>query len=114
MIKKSIVFLCSILSLALLSACGEAEVKSYNEGIHIIPQPQELVEGEGQFVVNSSTSMGATTDEAKTIAEFFAAKISASTGYDIKVAEEGNIRSASMKPSTPTTKVTPSKLPPKA
>ena len=91
MIKKSIVFLCSILSLALLSACGEAEVKSYNEGIHIIPQPQELVEGEGQFVVNSSTSMGATTDEAKTIAEFFAAKISASTGYDIKVAEEGNI-----------------------
>ena len=91
MIKKSIVFLCSILSLALLSACGEGEVKSYNEGIHIIPMPQELVEGEGQFVVNSGTSMGATTDEAKTIAEFFAAKISASTGYSIKVADEGNI-----------------------
>ena len=109
MIKKSIVFLCSILSLALLSACGEGEVKSYNEGIHIIPMPQELVEGEGQFVVNSSTSMGATTDEAKTIAEFFAAKISASTGYKIgRWLTKATSCSPSTNLSTPTTKATPS------
>lgn len=89
---KSFATICTIATLGMLSACsGEGVVTPYNEGIHIIPMPQELVEKGGQFTLTGDAALVAEGDEAKTIAEFFAAKMSASTGYDIKVAETGNI-----------------------
>ncbi len=92
MIKKSLAILCAIVSLGLMTACsGQGEIKSYNEGINIIPMPQELVAGEGSFTLTGDAAIAATTPEAKTVAEFFAAKMSTSTGYSIEVAETGNI-----------------------
>lgn len=85
--------LCAGLSLSILMACSgpAGEVKPYNEGINIIPMPQTLVQQEGTFKLSGSTSFGASTPEAKTVAEYFAAKMNRSTGFNIKVADSGNI-----------------------
>lgn len=85
--------LCAGLSLSMLMACSgpAGEVKPYNEGINIIPMPQTLVQQEGTFKLSGSTSFGASTPEAKTVAEYFAAKMNRSTGFNIKVADSGNI-----------------------
>lgn len=85
--------LCAGLSLSMLMACSgpAGEVKPYNEGINIIPMPQTLVQQEGTFKLSGSTSFGTSTPEAKTVAEYFAAKMNRSTGFNIKVADSGNI-----------------------
>lgn len=85
--------LCAGVALTFLASCGgqQGEVKPYNEGINIIPMPQNLVQNQGVFKLSSGTSFGATTDEAKTVAEFFAAKMRNATGYNISVSDKGNI-----------------------
>ena len=50
-----------------------------------------LTQHDGQFKLNKKTTFGATTTEAKTIAEFFASKMKAATGYNIQVADKGDI-----------------------
>ena len=85
--------LCAGVALTFLASCGgqQGEVKPYNEGINIIPMPQNLVQNQGVFKLSSGTSFGATTDEAKTVAEFFAAKMRNATGYNISVSDKGDI-----------------------
>lgn len=91
--KKLLATICAGMTLCALASCGgpQGEVKSYNLGINVIPAPQSLVQHKGYFELNNNTSLGATSPEAKTIAEFFASKMKQSTGYEIKVAEQGNI-----------------------
>ena len=91
--KNHLLTFCASASFSLLVACSgqPGEVKSYNEGINIIPMPQSLVQQQGAFRLSGSTSLGAASPEAKTIAEFFAAKMRTATGYDITVGESGNI-----------------------
>ena len=94
--------LCAGFALCFLAGCSQpGEVKPYNEGIHIIPLPQQLTQQDGQFTLTGSTTLGATTPEAKTIAEFFANKLKTATGYSIGVADQGNI-SLSIDPSLDT------------
>lgn len=72
----------------LLSACNEQPVSiraSYNQGINIIPKPQSLTEGKGVFRLNKSTVFIAPDTDAQKVAEFIAAKINRSTGFDLKV-----------------------------
>ncbi len=85
--------LCAGVALTFLASCGgqQGEVKPYNEGINIIPMPQNLVQNQGVFKLSSGTSFGTTTDEAKTVAEFFAAKMRNATGYNISVSDKGDI-----------------------
>lgn len=77
-----------------LASCAEpqGEVKSYNQGINIIPTPQSLVQHDGFFRLGSNTAIAAASPEAKTVAEFFAAKMRTATGLNIQVAEKGNIQ----------------------
>lgn len=91
--KKLLATFCAGMALCFLASCTEpqGEVKSYNQGINIIPTPQSLVQQDGFFRLNSHTAITAGSPEAKTIAEFFAAKMRTSTGLDIQVAEKGNI-----------------------
>lgn len=91
--KKLLATFCASMALCFLASCAEpqGEVKSYNQGINIIPTPQSLVQQDGFFRLNSHTAITAVSPEAKTIAEFFAAKMRTSTGLDIQVAEKGNI-----------------------
>ena len=94
--------LCAGIALSFLAGCSQpGEVKPYNEGIHIIPLPQTLTQQDGQFTLSSSTTLAATTPEAKTIAEFFANKLKTATGYSIGVSEKGNV-SLSIDPSLDT------------
>lgn len=91
--KKLFSSICAAAAMTIAASCSvqPGEVKSYNEGINIIPMPQSLTQNEGKFILTSSTRIGATSPEAKTVAKYFASKMSASTGYDIKVADAGQI-----------------------
>ena len=93
MMKNVLATICAGMTLCVLTSCGgpQGEVKSYNLGINVIPAPQSLVQHEGYFRIGNGTSIGATTPEARTIAEFFAAKMKTATGYEIAVADKGDI-----------------------
>ncbi|MDR2810939.1 MAG: family 20 glycosylhydrolase [Tannerellaceae bacterium] len=85
---KNVCAVCAVWALVLLSSCGEAvEEKVYNQGVNIIPAPLSLVQNEGVFELNKGTSFYASTPEARTVAEFFAAKLKLSTGYPFAVAD---------------------------
>ena len=94
MTRKLFTNLCAGISLSLLIACCNqtGEMKPYNDGINIIPTPQSLTVNNGSFKLNSGTGISATTPETKTVAEYFAVKMRRSTGYDIPVGENGNIK----------------------
>ncbi|MDO4163851.1 MAG: family 20 glycosylhydrolase [Bacteroides sp.] len=90
--KNLISALCATMLLAFSTSCGnQAAMKSYNEGINIIPMPQTLTVLQGSFKLTGSTSIGATTDESKAVATYFADKMNRSTGYDITVEDKGSI-----------------------
>lgn len=84
----------------LLSSCETEQVvltdKSYNHGINIIPMPMELVVDTvaKPFTLTSKTVLAAEGSEAKTVADFLAAKLARSTGYPLTTTEgtEGDIR----------------------
>jgi hexosaminidase len=84
---KATVFVCLIAASGLLTACGEQPVTQapYNEGIHIIPQPQRVTAGEGFFRLNKNTVFSTSDAEAKTVAAFIAGKLAASTGFPVEV-----------------------------
>lgn len=88
--RKHILNITSAAALCLLTACGEQtfETKSYNEGINVIPVPAELTQQDGFFKLQKKTQIFASTPEAKTVAEFFAAKMNTSTGYKISVSDK--------------------------
>ena len=92
--KNHFTALCASASLAVLMACSGqvGETKSYNQGINIIPMPQTLVQQQGAFKLSSSTKIAATTPEAKTVAEYFVSKMNRATGFNITVAEAGEIQ----------------------
>ena len=92
--KKLLATFCAGMALCFLASCAEpqGEVKPYNQGINIIPTPQSLVQHDGFFRLGSNTAIAAASPEAKTVAEFFAAKMRTATGLNIQVAEKGNIQ----------------------
>ena len=92
--KKLLATFCAGMALCFLASCAEpqGEVKSYNQGINIIPTPQSLVQHDGFFRLGSNTAIAAASPEAKTVAEFFAAKMRTATGLNIQGAEKGNIQ----------------------
>ena len=92
--KELLATFCAGMALCFLASCAEpqGEVKSYNQGINIIPTPQSLVQHDGFFRLGSNTAIAAASPEAKTVAEFFAAKMRTATGLNIQVAEKGNIQ----------------------
>lgn len=91
--KKLTTILCSSILLGLSASCsdGNQASKAYNEGIHIIPQPQVLELQQGNFRLTGKTVIGASHPDAKTVAEYFAGKMRRATGYGLNVAESGTI-----------------------
>ena len=74
----------------LLTACNEQPVTqtSYNQGVNIIPQPQNLTKGEGFFRLNAKTSFTAVDADAQKIADLIVSKINRSTGFALKVTHQ--------------------------
>lgn len=92
-LKKSIITLSAGICLSLLSISAQAaDTKSYNDGINIIPMPQQLTQQQGKFTLSNGTTIGASTTEAKAVANYFAEKISHATGYNIPVKASGKIQ----------------------
>lgn len=92
--KKLFTTFCAGIALCLLASCNEPpkETKSYNQGINVIPAPQSLVQHDGFFRLGNGTAFAVKDPDAKTVADFFAAKIKSATGYDVRVgADKGDI-----------------------
>lgn len=87
---KKLVSMCAGAALTLFASCSEGPVREmpYNQGINVIPTPVELTQHDGSFKITQKLVFGAPTAEAKTIAEFFAAKINTATGYQLTVSAE--------------------------
>ena len=98
--RKLLATICAGAVLGLMASCDNAPktVMPYNQGINIIPAPVSLVQNEGNFKLNKNTKIITSHAEAKTVAEFFAAKMNAATGYQITVAEQGTGISLSIDP----------------
>lgn len=85
--KKLINLLTAFTATALVVGCAGSggAIKTYNEGINIIPVPKTLTVNEGRFVLDSKTKLvvdPASADAAK-VADYFSSKMSKSTGYNI-------------------------------
>lgn len=76
---NNFILMCAGASLCVLASCGGGPTKQmpYNEGINIIPTPASLEQtsGEGDFVLGKNMKIGASTAEARTVGEYFAAQI---------------------------------------
>lgn len=92
--KNYLKVICAVFTAGVMASCGNSatEIKSYNEGINIIPKPLSLEVGNGSFKLKDGMSVHAAGQEEKTVAEYFISKINRATGFDIKVKENGCIR----------------------
>ena len=93
--KKTMKLVCMALAMGFMTSCGtqpSVSEKVYNQGINLIPAPVSLQQQEGKFELTSNASFKASTPEAKGVAEFFANKLKASTGFNLAISEtSGNI-----------------------
>lgn len=70
-------------------ACGEKMVvKPYNEGLHIIPEPERITQQTGEFVLNPNTLFIIDNDTLDAVAGYFKYKIKQSTGYQLADGQE--------------------------
>lgn len=75
--------------LCALAAITPAEIAAAgNDDLHIIPQPQKVVCGQGTYSLSAGTTISASGKEVIAVAEFFASKMKDATGYDIKVSSK--------------------------
>ena len=73
---------------ALFSCENKNEVKSYNEGLHIVPEPKMIEQQTGEFTLTSQTAFVTDNDSLKTVAGYFAEKIQHSTGHRPDIVKE--------------------------
>ena len=92
--KSYLKLICTVFTASFMMSCSNTstEVKSYNEGINIIPKPLSMEIGSGNFTLKKGMSVFAAGQEEKTVAEYFISKINRATGFDIKLKEDGCIR----------------------
>lgn len=57
------------------------------ENFDIVPQVVRMTEGVGEFMLSSQTAISCKGEGAAQVAEFFANKVNASTGFDLKVSK---------------------------
>ena len=72
----------------LFSCENKNEVKSYNEGLHIVPEPKMIEQQTGEFTLTSQTAFVTDNDSLKTVAGYFAEKIQHSTGHRPDIVKE--------------------------
>ena len=89
---KKPIHLFAVSACLLISSVGcFAKQPSYNQGLHVIPMPSQLVQDQGTFRLNKGTAFSVSSDEAKTIAEFFAAKMKLSTGFKFPINRQATV-----------------------
>ena len=85
--KRNLTSLFMALFLGFMTSCGTQSVsdKVYNQGINLIPAPLSMQQQDGKFTLTSGTTFKASSEEAKSVAEFFVKKLKASTGFDLAI-----------------------------
>ena len=95
--NQKIKMMCAAAALGLFTACSTTPLeRTYNEGINIVPAPLSLTQQEGKFLLSSSTSFYAPTPESRIVAQFFADKLKASTGYNFEISDKQDAKSISL------------------
>ena len=83
-----------VLALLIMSGCAKDkayDVKPYNDGVNVIPVPKEMsVDATNHFVLDNNTAFVVNCDSARNVANFFAKKLRASTGFVINVVGKGD------------------------
>lgn len=76
------------LAMLVMSGCSNKTVNMpYNEGINVIPMPVSLTENSGSFTLNGETTIYVGSPDFMPTANYLAAKIKGSTGYDLKISD---------------------------
>ena len=94
--KKFILMVCATLLLNVFGSKASSSTSQLtsNNDINIIPKPTSVEKQKGKFKLVNANSIYSNTSEGKIIAELFASKLQASTGYDLNFTEKektGNI-----------------------
>lgn len=94
---KMVVAALAVTSLT-VSCTQENQVRSYNEGINVIPVPLELsvTDSLTKFTLNKNTKIVVSSPDLAQPAAFLASKIKSSTGYDLKIEETEGANSISI------------------
>ncbi|MGL5919624.1 MAG: glycoside hydrolase family 20 zincin-like fold domain-containing protein, partial [Bacteroidales bacterium] len=94
--KKLLVGAMALTASVMTFSCKDnAQTRSYNEGINVIPVPLELTvtDSLSHFVLNKNTKLIVSSPDLMQPAAFLAAKLKLSTGFDLKI-EEGEASNA--------------------
>lgn len=62
--------------------------KEYNQGINVLPLPQNINVGSGRFIISKSTQITISDDSLGQVADSYARKMQASTGMNVKVTDK--------------------------
>ena len=82
---------------AALLLAGSLPSQASDAPINVIPMPQEVVQGTGEFTLTSTTTFVANGKGAKEVAEFFITQLKASTGFDLALAKKASAGSIVLK-----------------
>ena len=90
--RKSLLF--AMIACAGLCSCNKEKLSEriYNQGINVIPAPEQIAQGSGTFVLDKDASIGISHDSLQPVASFYAQKMRASTGFGLPQKEDGTIR----------------------
>lgn len=94
--KKLLVGAMALTASVMTFSCkDDAQTRSYNEGINVIPVPLELTvtDSLSHFLLNKNTKLIVSSPDLMQPAAFLAAKLKLSTGFDLKI-EEGEASNA--------------------
>src|SRR5574344_306020 len=88
--KKFILMVCATLLLNVFGSKASSSTSQLtsNNDINIIPKPTSVEKQKGKFKLVNANSIYSNTSEGKIIAELFASKLQASTGYDFNFTEK--------------------------
>lgn len=82
----------AIMLAAIISSCDGSSVHlnemTYNTGINVTPRPLSLEEKAGKFILSDNVVFVTDNAELEKVANFFAAKIKQSTGYQLAIKSE--------------------------
>ena len=70
-----------------LMAMSLTATSAYADDFNLIPQAVQLNQGVGSFTLSAKTAISVKGEGAQQVAEFFAAKVNASTGFGLKVSK---------------------------
>ena len=90
--RKSLLF--AMIACAGLCSCNKEKLSEriYNQGINVIPAPEQIAQGSGTFVLDKDASIGISHDSLQPVVSFYAQKMRASTGFGLPQKEDGTIR----------------------